>query len=693
LGSRYSLGTKFNILLSVVFVVGMVVTWGVVSWIAREQAQAEVASKAEILLQAMNGVRQYTNDDVDRYLKGVQESRNTFLPETVPAFSARQVFERFRQAGYGQFFYKEASANPTNVKDDKSDTFEDGVLGEFKRESSLKTLSGYREDFGGERRFYTAVPLRLTDPSCLRCHDTPEAAPPALVSVYGRNNGFGWKLGDVIATRIVYVPAGKVAGIARQSALLVTGLYALVFGAGIAAINLLLRRGVLRPIHSLAEATDALSAGKDQSRGESGDMAFTQSTAAAALEKSKERGDEIGQLSGRFLLMAGEVEKREQGMRLAKSQAQAREAYFRALIENASVAYLILDDRYAVRYASPLVKKVLGVEPAAIVGKMMLHMVGPEQQRALYDSIEKAEKKEGTSEPCVFERTGVGAERYIEAVVTNLLQQPSIKGLVVVRRDVTERKKLEAMEKGGGTAGTKHEAVEVKRVEEKHIEESALAIADRLMALFPNLPVEQQQGIAMRLMAAGVAGTAGAQSGGANLPVTSVVMLRTKLLMPPTESVDAGRLMELTAMLTDFAVGLDTLVWGTWKTMAPQSEVRRSGAGSAVSLAGLRKTCGSYVSAEGTTPRGEVVHELERTRALLAALIASLGQVAQEFARTYREKFSPLEVEKRAGGGLMKDAKSWRAYKEMANEISPEKMEAEVLHGLAAYAEKLMRGK
>jgi PAS domain S-box-containing protein len=690
LGSRYSLGTKFNILLAAVFLVGMGVTWGVVSWIARHQAQDEVASKAEILLQAMNGVRQYTNDDVDRFLKGVQESRNTFLPETVPAFSARQVFERFRAAGYGQFFYKEASRNPTNVKDDKSDTFEDGVLAAFTQESSLKTLSGYREDFGGERRFYTAVPLRLTDASCLRCHDTPEAAPPALVSVYGRNNGFGWKLGDVIATRIVYVPAGKVSGIAQRSALLVTGLYALVFGAGIAAINLLLRRGVLQPINSLAAATDVMSGGK----GHSHDSTFTQSTAAAELEKSKARGDEIGELSGRFLLMAGEVEKREQGMRLAQSQAQAREAYFRALIENASVAYLILDDRYAVRYASPLVNKVLGAEPAAIVGKMMLHLVGPEQQRALYDSIEKAEKKEGTSEPFVFERRVEGAERYIEAVVTNLLQQPSIKGLVVVMRDVTERKKLEAMEKGGGAAAEGvREVVEVKRVEQRGVEESALAIADRLMVLFPNLPVEQQQGIAMRLMAAGIAGTASAQSGGANLPVSSVAMLRTKLMMPATEAVDAGRLMELTAMLADFAVGLDTLVWGTWRTMAPQSELRRSGGSTATSAAGLRKTCGSYVGAEGTTPRGEVAHELERTRALLAALIASLGHVAQEFARTYREKFSPLEVEKRAGGGLMKDAKCWRAYKEMANEMSPEKMEAEVLRGLAAYAEGLMKGK
>src|SRR5687768_12527495 len=102
--SRYSLGTKFNILLAIVFVVGMALTWGVVSWIARRQAQQEVASKAEILLHAMNGVRQYTNDDVNKHLKGLQESRNTFLPETVPSYSANKVFEKFRTGAFQHYF-------------------------------------------------------------------------------------------------------------------------------------------------------------------------------------------------------------------------------------------------------------------------------------------------------------------------------------------------------------------------------------------------------------------------------------------------------------------------------------------------------------------------------------------------------------------------------------------------------------
>jgi hypothetical protein len=207
--------------------------------------------------------------------------------------------------------------------------------------------------------------------------------------------------------------------------------------------------------------------------------------------------------------------------------------------------------------------------------------------------------------------------------------------------------------------------------------------------------MDEQQEIVVRLMAAGVA----AKSSGKGLPAASVMMLRNKLQMPVTEEVDAGRLVELTVMLAEFAAGLDTLVWGTWKTMAPGSEIRRQGNGSGAGMGSpnLRKTFGNYVAAEGTTPKGQVTYDLERTRTLLAALIASLGQVSQEFAKKYRERFSPLEIEKRAGrfgGGLMggKDAKCWRAYKEAANAVSVEEMEAEVLRGLAASAETLMRG-
>jgi hypothetical protein len=220
-------------------------------------------------------------------------------------------------------------------------------------------------------------------------------------------------------------------------------------------------------------------------------------------------------------------------------------------------------------------------------------------------------------------------------------------------------------------------------------------VTARLVELFPSLEPVQQQAIILRLVAAGLASTSKAA-----LPVTGIANIRGKFQLPETDAIDPGRLIELFLLLADFAVTLDTLVWSTWKQLAPASEIRRTGNGSMAAGPNgqmpLRKLFGAYLGTESTIPRGQVAYDLERSRALIAALLASMGQAGQEFARRYRAKFEPLEIERLAalqGGGLLtsKDAKCWRTYRDLATELDPAKMEAEVLQGLATYAESLMK--
>lgn len=46
----------------------------------------------------------------------------------------------------------------------------------------------------------------VNDQRCLDCHTTPEMAPPKQLEQYGRDTGFGWKMGEIIAAQVVYVP-------------------------------------------------------------------------------------------------------------------------------------------------------------------------------------------------------------------------------------------------------------------------------------------------------------------------------------------------------------------------------------------------------------------------------------------------------------------------------------------------------
>jgi hypothetical protein len=127
-----------------------------------------------------------------------------FLPQSIPFFAATEAFNYFRQQ-YPDYAYKEAALNPTNPRDRTSD-WEMDVVDLFRNDAAKKDFVGRRETPGGPVLFVSR-PIRIDDPSCLRCHGIAGSAPPELVKRYGANNGFGWALGDVVGAQIVSIPA------------------------------------------------------------------------------------------------------------------------------------------------------------------------------------------------------------------------------------------------------------------------------------------------------------------------------------------------------------------------------------------------------------------------------------------------------------------------------------------------------
>ncbi len=283
------LGPKFNLLLALIFLAGFALSGLALSQVLQNRAQAEVAEKAQMLIQSMSSVRDYTSTHVGPLLKPQLNTASTFIPETIPAFSATEVFQNLRKSEtYREFFYKEAAPNPTNLRD-KADGFEASLVERFKTDPKLKELSGFR-DLPGGRIFYTARPLAVTKESCLQCHSTPDVAPKSLISTYGSDNGFNWKLNDIIAAQIVSVPAEEVLGNSRRLLGLIMGIVLAVFLPLILVLNYLLRRSVIKPLRQMARTAEAVSMGQM-------DADFEQ--------KSQ---DEIGSLAGAFNRMKSSLQ-------------------------------------------------------------------------------------------------------------------------------------------------------------------------------------------------------------------------------------------------------------------------------------------------------------------------------------------------------------------------------------------------
>jgi HAMP domain-containing protein len=261
---KLNLEAKFNVFLTIVFIVGSIVSGSLLFKVLEQHAEAEVSSKAELIVQTMNSVRDYTSGNIAPLLNPRLETDQTFIPETVPAFSATEVFQKLRKSeAYRSFFYKEATLNPTNLRD-KVDSFENTLVERFRNEAATKELSGFR-DLPGGKIFYIAHPLQIKKESCLRCHSTPNRAPKSLINTYGSDNGFGWKLGDIVAAQVISVPAEEVFNNAQDALKLIMAILIGIFAVILLTVNYLLRRAVIRPIRKMARTAESVSLGQTDS--------------------------------------------------------------------------------------------------------------------------------------------------------------------------------------------------------------------------------------------------------------------------------------------------------------------------------------------------------------------------------------------------------------------------------------------
>lgn len=114
-----------------------------------------------------------------------------------------EIFSTIRKCNPG-YSYKEATLNPTNPRDRTAD-WEADVVRAFQNDRKLTEVVGER-DGGRGRSLHLARPIRIVDAKCLVCHDTADRAPAPLIKTYGPDNGFGWKLDEVVGAQIVSVP-------------------------------------------------------------------------------------------------------------------------------------------------------------------------------------------------------------------------------------------------------------------------------------------------------------------------------------------------------------------------------------------------------------------------------------------------------------------------------------------------------
>lgn len=129
----------------------------------------------------------------------------------------------------------------------------------------------------------------------------------------------------------------------------------------------------------------------------------------------------------------------------AEKALRNNERRFRALIENATDLILIIDAQGISRYVSPSVRRILGYIPEKAVGQKIFELIHLDDLPLITYTLNKAIENPGISQATIEYRVRnrQGCWCYLEGVVTNLLDDPVVGGIIVNSHDITKRKQAE----------------------------------------------------------------------------------------------------------------------------------------------------------------------------------------------------------------------------------------------------------
>jgi protein-histidine pros-kinase len=278
---------KINLGLAAVFGVGFLATGFFTRQVLQQNAEREVIGSARLMMESAMAARSYTTGEIKPLL--TPQLLKTFLPQTVPSYAATQSFAALHKSN-PDYSYKEATLNPTNPRDRVVD-WEADVVQRLRDQPDTKEFIGKRNSETGPS-LYLARPIRINSEQCLSCHSTPAAAPASMLALYGANNGFGWKLNEIVGSQIVSVPLDVAMRQADRTVNLIMTGFALSFAALLLFVNAVVYWLVLRPMQRIARIADAVSEGQADvppfPKGGSDELAVL-STAFTRMRRSMEK--------------------------------------------------------------------------------------------------------------------------------------------------------------------------------------------------------------------------------------------------------------------------------------------------------------------------------------------------------------------------------------------------------------------
>ncbi len=153
----------------------------------------------------------------------------------------------------------------------------------------------------------------------------------------------------------------------------------------------------------------------------------------------------VGALLVTLLVVVRQLLAVRENVRLLADQAvRQNEARFRSLVQHSSDVIMVTRANGTMRFVSPSANRVFGYDPSEMVGRPVVTLLHPEDQDRAASFFEHAARAPGVTGPVEWRfRQPDGSWLSAEILATNLTGDPTVRGIVLNTRDVSERKRLE----------------------------------------------------------------------------------------------------------------------------------------------------------------------------------------------------------------------------------------------------------
>lgn len=119
------------------------------------------------------------------------------------------------------------------------------------------------------------------------------------------------------------------------------------------------------------------------------------------------------------------------------------EQRFRSLVQNSYDVIMILDANGVIRFASPACEKIVGYSVEEMEGQTSFDYVYPDDLARVRETFENLVRDSHAKETIEYRfKRSDGTWIYIESIGINLMENPSVQGIVVNSRDVSDRRQL-----------------------------------------------------------------------------------------------------------------------------------------------------------------------------------------------------------------------------------------------------------